>query len=302
MRLLSFKQSQTTSWGIRLDGGLLDIGRGWMGDLGQALWQHGGEGVLARCRQILDESGGRVDFKLDEVELLPPVVRPPKIICIGVNYALRHQEYKDKPDAPRYPSVFMRTPESFVGHKQHLVRPAESGQLDYEGEITLVIGRQAHRLTRDEAMSCVLGFTLMNEGSIRDWIRHGKFNVTQGKNFRGSGSLGPHITSCDELASDAWQHMRLQTRVNGETRQDDTTDRLMFPFDSIISYLSIFMTLQPGDIIATGTPNGSGARLDPPQYLKPGDIVEVEADGLGTLSNGIVDAGGEPMETPTPRL
>lgn len=301
MRLLSFTHKGSHSWGVLAGDGVIDIGQRWVDDLGQALWRTDAETFAGKCAEIAGQVGS-ADVAVGDISYLPPVLRPPKIICIGVNYAHRHKEYHDNPDAPRYPSVFMRTPESFTGHSQSLIRPVESVQLDYEGEIVVVIGRQTHRVSTAQAMDSVLGYTLMNEGSVRDWIRHGKFNVTQGKNFPASGSVGPYITTTDELDSGAWQNMSIQTHVNGELRQDDNTSRLMFPFDSIISYLSIFMTLQPGDIIATGTPNGSGARLDPPQYLRPGDVVEISSEQLGTLHNTIADADHAPIEIPTARL
>jgi 5-carboxymethyl-2-hydroxymuconate isomerase len=181
----------------------------------------------------------------------------------------------------------MRTVESLVGHGQPIMRPPESEQLDYEGEIVLVIGRHGRRIDRAGALEHVAGMSLMNEGTVRDWLRHAKFNVTQGKNFERSGSWGPWIVTRDEVSPA--EHLHLTTRVNGELRQDDTTDNLIFPFDYLISYLSTFMPLNPGDIIATGTPTGAGARFDPPIYLKPGDVVTVHVPELGTLENAIED-------------
>jgi 2-keto-4-pentenoate hydratase/2-oxohepta-3-ene-1,7-dioic acid hydratase in catechol pathway len=140
---------------------------------------------------------------------------------------------------------------------------------------------------REAALGHVAGLSLMNEGSVRDWLRHAKFNVTQGKNFERSGSFGPWIVTADELAPG--EALRLTTHVNGELRQDDSTSNLIFPFDRLISYLSSFAPLKPGDIIATGTPTGAGARFDPPKYLRAGDVVNVSAEGLGTLENRIED-------------
>lgn len=223
----------------------------------------------------------------NEITYLPPILTGQKIACIGVNYADRNAEYKDNSDLPQYPSLFLRYLDSFTGHNQNLVRPPESHQLDYEGEIVIIIGKGGRRIPRKEALSHIAGLTLMNEGTLRDWVRHAKFNVTQGKNFEKSGSIGPWMVIADEIED--FSNLQIQTRVNGELRQDDNTSRLMFPFDYIISYLSTFMTLKPGDMIATGTPNGAGARFDPPIWLKPGDIVEVTASGLGTLINGVED-------------
>ena len=199
----------------------------------------------------------------------------------------RNAEYKDGSDAPKYPSMFMRTPRSFVGHNAPLVRPRISQQLDYEGEVVLVIGKAGRHIPEASALDHIAAVTLCNEATIRDWVRHAKFNVTQGKNFDSTGSLGPWLvpyTSESQIAD-----IRLTTRVNGEVRQDDRTGRLIFGFRFLLSYISTFTTLMPGDIIVTGTPTGAGARFDPPRYLKPGDVIEVEAEGIGLLRNGVVD-------------
>ena len=163
--------------------------------------------------------------------------------------------------------------------------PPESNQLDYEGEIVIVIGKDGRRIKESEAHKYVAGLTIMNEGSVRDWLRHAKFNVTQGKNFERSGSIGPWLVTTDEL--DPMGELSLRTVVNGEERQNDKTSNLMFPFRYLISYLSTFYRLKPGDIIATGTPNGAGARFEPPKYLKHGDVVEVEVPGIGILRNRV---------------
>jgi 2-keto-4-pentenoate hydratase/2-oxohepta-3-ene-1,7-dioic acid hydratase in catechol pathway len=214
-------------------------------------------------------------------------INPGKIICVGVNYPDRNAEYKDGQDAPQYPSLFVRFPQSFVGHGEPLVRPKVSQQLDYEGEIALVIGKSGRHISEQDALQHVAAMTLCNEGSVRDWIRHGKFNVTQGKNFDRSGAMGPWFVPYTDESQIA--DIRLTTRVNGETRQDDRTSNMVFSFRKLISYISTFSTLHPNDIIVTGTPTGSGARLDPPKWLKPGDVIEVEAEGLGILRNTVVD-------------
>lgn len=228
-----------------------------------------------------------VAYQESEIKYLPPILTGEKIACIGVNYANRNAEYKDNSALPPYPSLFLRYLDSFVGHQENVLRPPESPQLDYEGEIVIIIGKGGRRIPREEALSHIAGLTLMNEGTIRDWVRHAKFNVTQGKNFEKSGVIGPWMITADEVED--FNNLDIQTRVNGEVRQNDNTSNLMFPFDYIISYLSTFMTLKPGDMISTGTPNGAGARFDPPIYLKPGDVVEVEAAGVGILKNGVVD-------------
>ena len=242
-------------------------------------------GALPR---LADHAAARpADHRLDEIALRPPIPSPEKIICIGVNYPDRNAEYKDGQDAPKYPSMFMRTPRSFVGHGTPLVRPRASQQLDYEGELVLVIGKAGRHIAEKDALDHIAAVTLCNEGTIRDWVRHAKFNVTQGKNFDATGSLGPWLVPFTGEAQIADVH--LTTKVNGELRQDDRTSRLMFGFRYLINYISTFTTLVPGDVIVTGTPTGAGARFDPPRYLKPGDVIEVEASGVGVLRNGVVD-------------
>jgi 5-carboxymethyl-2-hydroxymuconate isomerase len=227
------------------------------------------------------------DLALADLRVRKPLARPGKVICVGVNYAERNEEYRDGSERPKWPSLFMRTPASLVAHGEPILRPPESEQLDYEGEIAIVIGRAGRRIPRAQAAAHVAGLTCMNEGTLRDWLRHGKFNVTQGKNFEASGSIGPWLATTD--AFDGFGDLRVITRVNGEVRQDDTTARLMFPFEFLIEYVSTFMRLEPGDIISTGTPTGAGARFDPPKWLVPGDRVEVEVPGIGTLANDVAD-------------
>lgn len=283
MRFITFEHNGTESWGaIDAAGtGVVDLGARVGGDLQQCL---AGQG-LASCSDLVSQSSS--DFKLQDARLLPPIRKPEKIACIGVNYANRNAEYKDGSEAPRFPSLFMRTPDSLTGHESPLWRPPESQQLDYEGEIVVVIGKGGRRIPRDQAYNHIAGLSIMNEGTLRDWVRHAKFNVTQGKNFVNSGSIGPWLVSADEFTPADYEDMRVQTRVNGELRQNDTTASMMFPIAYIIEYLSTFYHLKPGDVIATGTPNGAGARFDPPRYLTPGDIVEVEVAGVGILRNGV---------------
>ncbi|MEM7439387.1 MAG: fumarylacetoacetate hydrolase family protein [Pseudomonadota bacterium] len=216
-----------------------------------------------------------------------PVPDPEKIICVGVNYPDRNAEYKDGSEAPKHMSLFPRFARSFVGHDTPLTRPRASHQLDYEGELVLIIGKSGRHIAPEDALGHVAAVTISNEGTIRDWVRHAKFNVTQGKNFEGSGSIGPWLVPVK--SPDQMTDVRIQTRVNGDTRQDDRTSRMIFNHAAEIAYISTFTHLQPGDMIISGTPTGAGARLDPPQYLKPGDVVEVEIEGIGTLRNGVVD-------------
>lgn len=275
MKIASFRKGDTESFGIVTGDRIADCA-----------------GKGASLRGVLEANAlgalkaGAAEYPLAEVTLLPPVTAPEKIICVGVNYANRNEEYKDGTERPKYPSLFMRTPDSFVGHNTPLVKPRESDQFDYEGEIVLVIGKRGRRIPPERALDHVAGLTLCNEGSIRDWLRHGKFNVTQGKNFDATGSIGPWMVTRDEL--DPANPLELTTRVNGEVRQHDTTENLIFAFADLIAYITTFTTLKPGDLIVTGTPTGAGARFDPPKWLKAGDVVEVEVPRIGLLSNRVV--------------
>jgi 2-keto-4-pentenoate hydratase/2-oxohepta-3-ene-1,7-dioic acid hydratase in catechol pathway len=282
MRLLSFRAAGRECYGLVTDTGVVDLGARLPDPTLRALLERD---ALAEAARVAN--GAPDDFALDDIEFLPPIPTPGKIFCIGVNYGERNAEYRDGSAAPQYPSVFMRTPESLVGHGQAILCPPESEQLDYEGEIVLVIGRGGRRIARERAFEHLAGLSLMNEGSVRDWLRHAKFNVTQGKNFERSGSFGPWIETA--MANSADSPLHLTTQVNGELRQDDTTANLIFPFDYLISYLSTFAPLKPGDIIATGTPTGAGARFDPPKYLRAGDVVTVSVPGIGLLENRIED-------------
>ncbi|MCW5708368.1 fumarylacetoacetate hydrolase family protein [Shinella sp.] len=232
-------------------------------------------------------AGQKPDHALDEITYEIPIPAPEKIVCVGVNFPDRNAEYKDGQAAPDNPSLFIRFPRSFTGHDRPLIRPPESPQLDYEGEIVIVIGKGGRRIAEADALSHIAALSLCNEGTIRDWVRHAKFNVTQGKNFDRSGSIGPWLVPYADESQLA--DIRLETRVNGEVRQSDRTSRMIFSFRKIIAYISTFTTLVPGDVIVTGTPTGAGARFDPPIWLKPGDVVEVEAEGIGTLRNTIAD-------------
>jgi len=245
------------------------------------------EGALER----LAEEGGKLaaDLPLAAIRYEIPIPAPEKIICVGVNFPDRNAEYKDGQAAQSNPSLFVRFPRSFVGHDVPIIRPRESVQLDYEGEIAIVIGKAGRRIAEADALGHIAALTLCNEGTIRDWVRHAKFNVTQGKNFDRTGSIGPWLipyTDENQIADIA-----LETRVNGEVRQHDRTSRMIFSFRKIINYVSTFTTLVPGDVLVTGTPTGAGARFDPPVWLKPGDVVEVEADGIGLLRNAVADEG-----------
>ncbi len=283
-RLATFRHGGVTSIGIVEEDRIVDLGDAYA-DMAALIEAHP-NGVLGDLA-----ARGRPGPALGQVQLLPPVPRPGKIFCVGVNYQNRNEEYQDGSAPPAFPSLFMRVPGSLVGHEQPILRPPESDTLDYEGEIVMIIGRGGRRVAADRARSHVFGLTLMNEGTIREWIRHGKFNVTQGKNFEASGSIGPWIVTRESCPD--FDALQVTTWVNGEERQHGSTCDLLFPFGRIIEYISAFTTLEPGDVIATGTPPGAGARIDPPIYLQPGDVVEVRSPQIGTLRNTVMDEASQ---------
>ena len=259
-RIATFAVNGAIKYGVATDRGIVDLSAR-SGKEFPTLRE-----VIAagRLRQLTENAERQpADFPLDSVTWLPPIPAPEKIICIGVNYPDRNAEYKDGSDAPKYPSMFLRNPRSFVGHNTPLVRPKASAQLDYEGELVVVIGKAGRHIAERAALDHIAAITLCNEGTIRDWVRHAKFNVTQGKNFDSSGSLGPWIVPYTDESQIA--DIALTTRVNGETRQNDRTSRLIFGFRYLINYISTFTTLVPGDVI------------------------EVEAEGIGVLRNGVID-------------
>lgn len=283
MKLLSFEFGGTQRFGAVAGEGVIDL----TGKLSGVSTLRGAleASALARLADVV--AGAKPDFALSGVKFLLPITTPDKILCVGVNYGDRNAEYRDGSDLPQFPSIFPRFARSFVGHGQPLVRPPESMQLDYEGEIAIVIGKAGRRIPEGAAESHIAGLTCLNEGTIRDWTKHGKFNVTQGKNWDGSGAIGPWMVTSDAFAG--FGNLRVQTRVNGQLRQDDNTSNLMFSFRHLIHYISTWTTLVPGDVISTGTPVGAGVRFDPPRFLAPGDTVEVEVAGIGVLANSVRD-------------
>lgn len=281
MRFATFTAKGQTGYGAVTDEGVIaldDHFPQWptLLDVVQA------DGLDALAEAAKARSVSHKDFTY---EMVLPNAR--RILCVGVNFPDRNAEYKDGSEQPKYMSLFPRFASGFTGHDSALIRPPESHQLDYEGEVAIVIGKAGRRIHQDDAYDHIAALTICNEGTIRDWVRHAKFNVTQGKNWDNSAAIGPWLVPFKEASQ--LDDARIITRVNGEVRQDDVLARMMHPIRREIEYISTFMTLAPGDIIVTGTPTGSGARLEPPQYLAPGDVVEVEVSGIGTLRNKIED-------------
>jgi len=241
-----------------------------------------GPGAVSALTDLL-LSGSAVS--LDEVQVLPPLATPQKIICIGLNYADHSAETGFEP--PAYPTIFSRFASSLIGHGDAIIRPRVSTMLDYEGEIVVVIGKAGRNIARAAALDHVFGYSLFNDASLRDYqTRTPQWTI--GKNFDGTGAFGPYLVTADELPAGA-KGLRLQTLLNGEVVQDGNTNDLIFDVATLVSLLSEVMTLSPGDIIVTGTPAGVGVARKPPLWMKPGDVCEVRADGLGVLRNPIMD-------------
>ncbi|MEM7708145.1 MAG: fumarylacetoacetate hydrolase family protein [Pseudomonadota bacterium] len=281
MRLATYRADGEQFYGAVTEEGMLALSPAF--PQWPTLYDAVAEGGLA---QLIDAANGSGPTHTDFVwEMVLP--NAPRILCVGVNFPDRNAEYQDGSAQPKFMSLFPRFASGFTGHNRPLVRPPESHTLDYEGEVAIVIGKAGRRVAAAEAYDHIAALTICNEGTIREWVRHAKFNVTQGKNWDCSGAMGPWLAPFTDASQ--LDEARIQTRVNGEVRQDDVLANMMFPVRQEIAYISTFMTLRPGDIIVTGTPTGAGARLDPPSYLKPGDVVEVEVSGIGTLRNTVED-------------
>lgn len=276
MRALSFEIDGRETYGLLTGEHIFEATTEWRRgnpDLRTVLASDRLDGL---CNALSDEP---VDA--ERIVWLPTIPNPGKIICVGVNYR-PHVEEMGR-EAPAKPLLFVRFPSSIVGHRQPLVRPRASDQYDFEGEVAVVIGRRAAAVGRDDALQYVAGYTGFMDGTLRDWQRH-TTQFTPGKNFTASGAMGPCLVTRDESGD----RIGIETRVNGETMQRGHTDELIFDVPALIEYCSTFTTLEPGDVIATGTPGGVGAARTPPVWLAPGDRVEVAVDPVGVLANAVI--------------
>jgi len=283
MRLLAFRQDDGSSGlGLRMGEELIDLATlGLPATLKELLQADGG-------LQAAREAGSRTKLRrpLAGITYLPPIADPTKAIAVGLNY-VDHAAESPYKDAPKYPVLFHRYPQSWVGHGAPLVRPHVSQSFDYEGEVVVVIGKTGRYVAKDRALDHVAGYSLFNDGSIRDY----QFKSTQwmmGKNFDASGSFGPEFVTADELPAGA-AGLQLRTRLNGQEMQNANTRDMIFDVATLVNVCSEAMTLYPGDIIISGTPAGVGFARKPPVWMKPGDTCEVEVEGIGVLRNGIVD-------------
>ena len=275
MRLLSFTLNQESRFGIATDDGVVDLShRTSFPDLNSALSD------LDQVRTFEDIAP---DHSWESISFDIPVPNQRRVLCAGLNY---HKKYplggEVKP--PKQPVYFNKPPGSLVPHNGQLLRPIASVQLDYEVELAVIIGRAGRHISESAALDHVAGYTILNDGSVRDWQRHG---VAAGKNFFHSGSCGPWIVTCDQIPEPS--DLSVSTRVNGEQRQNAGVDEMIFSVQELISYMSQIMPLEPGDIIATGSPEGTGGSMEPQVWLTDGDVIEFEIPTVGILANTVVD-------------
>ncbi|MCW5687091.1 MAG: fumarylacetoacetate hydrolase family protein [Pseudolabrys sp.] len=280
MKLASYLVAGRPSFGIVTGEGVIDVPRRLpeIPDLKSALAMIGG---LDWLRGIEHETP---DLQPDALRFLPPIVHPDKVLCIGLNY--REHAAEVAKALPPHPTVFVRFADAQTGHGEPMIRPKVSTRYDYEGELAVVIGRDARHVKAGDALSYVAGYTCFNDGSVRDWQGH-TTQFTAGKNFYRSGAMGPFLVTADEAPDPST--LTVVTRLNGTVVQDGQTSDMIFDVPALIAYVSTFTPLSAGDVIATGTPSGVGQARKPPLYMKGGDVVEVEIEGIGLLRNPIAD-------------
>ncbi|PTV59780.1 fumarylacetoacetate hydrolase family protein [Pseudomonas putida] len=278
MKIASFLYDGRSSYGV-VDGDTVS-------DAGAVLGQ-----CYSDLRSVLESSDGLAELaalrdapvlSVEQVQWLPVIPNPDKVLCVGLNY-LKHIVETGR-EVPKHPTLFTRFASAQVGHDQPLIQPKASTAFDFEGELAIVIGKAGRHISKENALQHIAGYSLFNDGSIRDWQRH-TLQFTAGKNFVGSGSFGPWLVTQEEITD--INSLVLETRLNGEVVQREGLDDLLFKIPELIEYISTFTELLPGDVIATGTPGGVGAFRTPPLWMKPGDVVEVEVEGIGTLKNTV---------------
>ena len=279
MRLASFHTAaQGASYGAVTDKGIVDLRRYLGNQFPDLKALIAGDGFL----QAKSYLASPADYQHTDITWLPVIPSPDKIVCVGLNYEEHRVETgRDKTENP---ALFLRVPESQVGHRQPILRPRESTHLDFEGEIAAIIGKPGRRIKSEKAWEHIAGYSCYNDGSVRDWQRH-TVQWTAGKNFARTGAFGPWMVTADEIPPNTV--LTLSCRLNGQQMQHATTEMMIFKIPRLIEYISTFTTLAPGDVIVTGTPGGVGARRTPPLWMKPGDTVEVEIDRVGVLVNPI---------------
>lgn len=278
MKIASFTHKGRSSYGI--------VNGDSVSDAGAVLGQR-----YPDLRSVLESSEGLAELAalrdapalhVQQIEWLPVIPNPDKVLCVGLNY-LKHIVETGR-EVPKHPTLFTRFASAQIGHDQPLISPKASTAFDFEGEFAVVIGKAGRHISKANALEHIAGYSLFNDGSIRDWQKH-TLQFTAGKNFVASGSFGPWIVTKDEITD--VDKLVLETRLNGEVVQREGLDDLLFKIPDLIEYISTFTELLPGDVIATGTPGGVGAFRNPPLWMKPGDVVEVEVEGIGTLKNTV---------------
>jgi 2-keto-4-pentenoate hydratase/2-oxohepta-3-ene-1,7-dioic acid hydratase in catechol pathway len=287
MKFVSFLAVGRASYGLVTDRGVVDFGRRLPDHADLRAF------IAAQDWRVQAEALAKepADFDLDAVTLLPVIPNPEKILCVALNYqdhvAEANAALPGGREVPKYPMIFARFPDTLVGHGVDIVRPKVSQDLDYEAELLVVIGRTVPRhVRRENALDYVFGYSAMNEGSVRDYQFHSR-QLTPGKNFQESGSSGPWLVTADEIPDP--QALDVTFKLNGRTLQHANTSDMIFSVADLIAYVSEWLTLKPGDLIASGTMGGVGFTRKPPIFMKPGDLAEVIIEGIGTLSNGIRD-------------
>ena len=282
MRLVSYTRGGKDGYGAVVGEGVVDLGTrlgGRHGDLKAVL----AAAALGELRPLAERE--EPDFALTEITYRLPITSPDKILCVGRNYRAYHEVREMDGDGPKWPSIFARFASSFVAHGEPILKPREGEQLDYEGELAVIIGKRGRHIAPEDALSHIAGYSCLNEGSVRDWAGRGTQNCPT-KNFYHSGSIGPWLVTAEEVPDPT--KLNITTRLSGEVRQDGGTDLMIFDIPYVISHISKFTWLEPGDVIATGSPGGSAIEMDPPQWMKIGDVLEVEISGIGTLVNPVV--------------
>lgn len=283
MKLISFQQNGKESWGAIVGDRIVDL-VAHSGCLTLAGFV--GSPVFARRNGLV--ASAKPGPALSDVRLLPVIPRPEKIVCAVRNYMDHHQEVLAagmQRELSEFPPIFLRVWRSQVAHGQPIVRPKVSESLDWEGELAVIIGKGGRDIAEADAWNHVAGYSCYNDASVREWQFHAK-QIASGKNFEGTGAFGPWMVTADEI--EPGRQLKLETRLNGETVQSSHTGHMIFPIPRLISYASTIFTLTPGDVIVTGTPAGVGWSKKPPRFMKPGDVVEVELEGIGVLRNPIV--------------
>ena len=286
MRLVTFQGQSGPAIGVRLGDKVIDLSKAapdLPGDMIGLL--ESGESALAKAKAAADNAAEDAKVDMSSVKLLVPIARPGKIVCIGRNYAAHAAE--GGAETPTYPEVFYRGSTTLIAQGEPIIRPKCSDKLDFEAELVVVIGKLAKHVAEADAGAYIAGYSLFNEGTLRDYQRKSS-QWTVGKNFDNTGPFGPEIVTSDEVPEGA-KGLRIQSRLNGQIMQDANTDDLVFTIHNLIYRLTECMTLEPGDIIVSGTPAGVGYARTPPVFMKPGDIIEIEVDGIGVLTNTIED-------------